>query len=773
MIENLVIVESPAKAKTIEKFLGKDFVVKSSFGHIRDLSKKNLGIDVEAGYKPEYIVSDDKKKIVDELKKDASKAQIIWLASDEDREGEAIAWHLSEVLKLDKKKTKRIVFHEITKDAIQNAIKNPRGIDYNLVNAQQARRILDRLVGFELSPILWKKVKPALSAGRVQSVAVRLLVEREREIFAFKTASFFKVNALFKGDVEIKAELSDKLSNLKETLSFIDDCKTASFKISDISKKPSKKTPAPPFTTSTLQQEASRKLSFSVSQTMTIAQKLYEAGHITYMRTDSVNLSETAIDAAKKTITEEFGAKYHYPRKFKTKSKGAQEAHEAIRPTYIDKQKISGSSAEQRLYELIWKRTIASQMSDAMLEKTTVTIDISTSKYKFIASGEVILFDGFLRVYLESTDEDSEESGKDLLPPMKAGQVLTPKEIFANERFTQRPPRYTEASLVKKLEELGIGRPSTYAPTISTIINRGYVLKEDRDGTDRKYIYILLKNGKVTKEEKVEVTGTEKAKLFPSDIGIVVNDFLVEYFQDILNYNFTATVEKQFDDIAEGKIEWTKMIDQFYRPFHKEVEKTLRDSDYSKGERVLGVDPKSGKPVSVRIGRFGPIAQLGENDTENKIKAQYASLLKGQLIETITLEEALSLFSLPRNLGLYEDNEVVIGVGRFGPYVRHSSKFVSLKKDDNPLTITLERAIELVEEGRKKDRERVLKVFEEDPTVQLLNGRWGPYLNQSGNNFKLAKGTDATKLTYKDCIKIIGAQQPTNKKKKVQGKAKR
>lgn len=773
MIKNLVIVESPAKAKTIEKFLGKDYIVKSSFGHIRDLAKKNLGIDIEKGFKPEYVINDDKKKVVDDLKKSSAEAKTIWLASDEDREGEAIAWHLSEVLKLDQKKTKRIVFHEITKDAIQNAIKNPRGIDYNLVNAQQARRILDRLVGFELSPILWKKVKPALSAGRVQSVAVRLLVEREREVFAFKSSSFFKVNALFKGDTEIKAELSDKLSNLKDTLDFIENCKGATFTISDISKKPSKKTPAPPFTTSTLQQEASRKLNFSVSQTMTIAQKLYEAGHITYMRTDSVNLSDTAIDAAKKTICEEFGEKYHNPRRFKTKSKGAQEAHEAIRPSYIENHKIAGSTAEQRLYELIWKRTIASQMSDAQLEKTVVTINISTSKYKFIASGEVILFDGFLRVYFESSDDDSEESGKDLLPPMKAGQVLTPKEISANERFTQRPPRYTEASLVKKLEELGIGRPSTYAPTISTIVARGYALKEDREGVERKYISILLKNGKVTKEEKIENTGSEKAKLFPSDIGIVVNDFLVEYFKNILNYNFTATVEKEFDDIAEGKIEWAKMIDQFYRPFHKEVEKTLRESDYSKGEKILGTDPKTGKSVSVRIGRFGPIAQIGENNTEKNEKAQYASLLKGQLIETITLEDALKLFNLPRNLGLYEDKDVVIGIGRFGPYVRHASKFVSLKKEDNPITITIERAIELIEEGRKKEREKVIKIFEEDPTMQLLNGRWGAYINYKGDNYKLPKGTDAHKLVYADCVKIVGEQKPTNKKKKIQGKAKR
>ncbi|NOU17034.1 MAG: type I DNA topoisomerase [Bacteroidales bacterium] len=773
MIQNLVIVESPAKAKTIEKFLGKEFVVKSSFGHIRDLSKKNLGIDIEKGFKPEYIVNDDKKKVVDDLRKSVAESETVWLASDEDREGEAIAWHLSEVLKLDKNKTKRIVFHEITKNAIQNAIKNPRGIDYNLVNAQQARRILDRLVGFELSPILWKKVKPALSAGRVQSVAVRLLVEREREVFAFNSSSFFKVVAHFKGDTEIKAELSEKLLTLKETLDFIESCKTAIFTISDVSKKPSKKTPAPPFTTSTLQQEASRKLSFSVSQTMTIAQKLYEAGHITYMRTDSVNLSDTAIDAAKETIIQEFGGKYHNPRQFKTKSKGAQEAHEAIRPTYFDKQKIVGSTGEQRLYDLIWKRTIASQMSDAQLEKTTVTINISTSTYKFIASGEVILFDGFLRVYLESTDDDSDESGKDLLPPMKAGQILSPKEIAANERFTQRPPRYTEASLVKKLEELGIGRPSTYAPTISTIVTRGYVLKEDREGISRKYISILLKNGKVTKEEKTEITGAEKSKLFPSDIGIVVNDFLVEYFKNILNYNFTATVEKDFDDIAEGKIEWTKMIEQFYRPFHKDVEKTLLESDYSKGERTLGADPKTGKSVTVRIGRFGPIAQIGENDTEKNIKAQYASLLKGQLIETITLEEALSLFNLPRNVGLYEEKEVVIGIGRFGPYVRHASKFFSLKKEDNPITISLARAVDIIEEGRKKEREKVIKIFDEDSSLQLLNGRWGAYINYKGDNYKLPKGSDAQKLNYSDCVKIVSEQKPTNKKKKVSGKAKR
>ncbi|MBN1989630.1 MAG: type I DNA topoisomerase [Bacteroidales bacterium] len=765
MIENLVIVESPAKAKTIEKFLGKNFTVKSSFGHIRDLSKKNLGIDIENGYLPEYIVSAEKKKVVDELKKLAKEAQVVWLASDEDREGEAIAWHLFEVLKLDKDKTKRIVFHEITKGAIQKAIENPRTIDANLVNAQQARRVLDRLVGFELSPVLWKKVKPSLSAGRVQSVAVRLLVEREREVVAFKSSSFFKVTGLFAGDVSIKAELSNKLQNVSEAESFLDLCKEANFTVSDVSKKPSKKNPAPPFTTSTLQQEASRKLSFSVSQTMTIAQRLYEAGHITYMRTDSVNLSETAIDAAKQMIYQEYGEKYHNPRRFKTKTKGAQEAHEAIRPSYMDKQKISGNSAEQRLYDLIWKRTIASQMSEALLEKTTATIDISNSTHKFIASGEVLLFDGFLKVYHESTDDESEESTKDLLPPIKAGQALVAKEIAANERFTQRPPRYTEASLVKKLEELGIGRPSTYAPTITTILNRGYVLKEDREGVERRYVQFILRKGVISKEQKTEITGAEKAKLFPSDIGIVVNDFLVEYFTDVLSYNFTATVEKDFDEIAEGKLDWTKMLDSFYKPFHKNVETTLEVSEYSKGERILGVDPKTGKQVSVRIGRFGPIAQLGEA-TDSGEKPQYAGLLKGQLIETITLDDALSLFKLPRIVGSYEDNEVVIGVGRFGPYVRHASKFVSLKKEDDPLTITLERSVELIEENRKKERERVIKLYPEEPELQVLNGRWGPYLVYKGDNYKLPKGTNAEALTLEECQKIISEQTPTNTRRK-------
>lgn len=765
MLKNLVIVESPAKAKTIEKFLGKDFTVKSSFGHIRDLSKKKLGIDLEKNYKPEYVVSSDKTKVVDELKKLSKDAETIWLASDEDREGEAIAWHLSEVLKLDSKKTKRIVFHEITKSAIDSAVENPRSINNNLVNAQQARRVLDRLVGFEVSPILWKKVKPSLSAGRVQSVAVRLIVEREREIIAFKTDNYYKVAGIFQGDAMLKAELNTRMGSHDEALKFLELCQASDFTVSDVTKKPAKKSPAPPFTTSTLQQEASRKLSFSVGQTMTIAQRLYEAGHITYMRTDSVNLSATAVESAKETIVGEYGSKYHHARTYKTKSKGAQEAHEAIRPTYFNKQKISGNSAEQRLYELIWKRTIASQMSDASLEKTTATIDISKSKHKFLATGEVLLFDGFLRVYFESSDDENEETTKDLLPPLHAGDKLEAVEINATERFTQRPPRYTEASLVKKLEELGIGRPSTYAPTISTILARGYVLKDDRPGVDREYQIIQLKKGKVSQSKKVEIHGAEKSKLFPSDIGMVVNDFLVEHFPKIVNFNFTATVEKEFDDIAEGNMEWTTMIDRFYKPFHKDVEKTLKESDYTKGERVLGKDPKTGKVVLVRIGRFGPIAQIGESEEKEGEKPQFASLLKGQLIESITLEEALELFKLPRTVGQYEEKDVVIGVGRFGPYVRHNSKFVSLKKTDDPITITLERAIDLIEEGRQKERDKYIKVFENDPETQVLNGRWGPFIKHKGDNYKIPKGTNAHDLTYEDCLEIIEKQPATNSRK--------
>ena len=763
MIPNLVIVESPAKAKTIEKFLGKDFVVKSSFGHIRDLSKNKLGVDLKKGYKPQYVINDDKKKVVDELKKAAEQAQIVWLASDEDREGEAIAWHLSEVLKLDPKKTKRIVFHEITKNAIQQAIQNPRSIDERLVNSQQARRVLDRLVGFEISPILWKKVKPALSAGRVQSVALRLIVEREREIINFNTSSFYKVVADFEAKTPFKAELSEKLNTIEEAKTFLEHCKKATFKVVDVVKKPGRKSPPPPFTTSTLQQEASRKYGFSVSQIMTLAQRLYEAGYITYMRTDSVNLSNLALAESREVILKEYGDRYAHTRQFKTKTKGAQEAHEAIRPTYIDKEKIPGSAAEQKLYNLIRKRTLASQMSEAQFERTTITIDVSGSKYQFVATGEVILFDGFLKVYNESTDDEGEESGKDLLPLVKADQVLQPMQIVAMERFTQRPARYTEASLVKKLEELGIGRPSTYAPTISTIIARGYVVKEDRPGVERPYQYLTLKQGKISQNQKVEVTGAEKAKLFPSDIGIVVNDFLMEYFTDIVNYNFTAQVEEKFDEIAEGKLEWTKMIDEFYKPFHDNVTKTEKESDYSKGERVLGTDPATGKTVSVRIGRYGPVVQLGSNDSSGKEKPQYASLLKGQLISTITLEEALALFKLPRNIGTFEGNEVVIAVGRFGPYVRHNGKFYSLKKDDNPLTIDLTRAIEIIEEGRLKEKQRVIKTFSEDAELLVLNGRWGPYISKAKSNYKLPKGVNAAELTYNDCLKIIADAEENGK----------
>ncbi len=776
MTENLVIVESPAKAKTIEKFLGKDYTVKSSFGHIRDLSKKKLGIDIENNFEPEYVISEDKKKVVDELKKITKDSNTIWLASDEDREGEAIAWHLSEVLKLDKSKTRRIVFHEITKNAIQNAIENPRDINQSLVNAQQARRILDRLVGFEISPILWKKVKPALSAGRVQSVAVRLIVDREREVIAFNSESFFKVTGFFQGNSPFKADLNEKLKNQKDANAFLEQCKASDFHVSNVTKKPSKRTPAPPFTTSTLQQEASRKLNFSVAQTMTLAQRLYEAGHITYMRTDSLNLSVTAIDSAKNVITKEFGEKYHHARTFKTKSKGAQEAHEAIRPTYMEKHKVSGTSAEQRLYELIWKRTIASQMSEALVEKTTVTIDVSKSPYNFIANGEVIQFDGFLRVYFESTDDELEETTKDILPQLAKGEKVEANQIVATQRFTQKPPRFTEASLVKKLEELGIGRPSTYAPTISTILNRGYVLKEDRPGVERKYQILTLKAGKISDSEKTEITGAEKSKLFPSDIGMVVNDFLVEHFPRIVDFNFTATVEKEFDAIAEGKKEWTEMIDKFYKPFHVNVEKTLKESDYSKGERILGNDPKSGKPVTVRIGRFGPVAQIGESNKETGEKPQYASLLKGQLIESISLEEALALFNLPRNLGEYEEKEIVIGVGRFGPYVRHNSKFFSLKKTDDPLSITKDRAIELIEEGRKKASEKIIQTFKEEPELQVLNGRWGPYISYKKANYKIPKGTDPKTLSYDECMKIIESQPATNGKKgktSVKSKAKK
>lgn len=774
MIENLVIVESPAKAKTIEKFLGKEFVVKSSFGHIRDLEKKEYGVDISKNFEPRYIISDDKKSLVKELKELSKEAQTIWLASDEDREGEAIAWHLAEVLNLDEKTTRRIVFHEITKEAIQSAIRTPRTIDRNLVDAQQARRVLDRLVGFEISPVLWKKVKPQLSAGRVQSVAVRLIVEREREINNFNITSAFKVNAVFlvadeKGKPALlKAELDNRFKTLEEARTFLEACKSATFKVEDITTKPGKRSPAPPFTTSTLQQEASRKLNFSVSQTMSVAQKLYEAGKITYMRTDSVNLSALAINSTKSKILTDFGESYSKTRQFKTHSKGAQEAHEAIRPTYIEKETISGSKQEQRLYELIWKRTIASQMSDALLERTTISVNISNRSEKFVASGEVIKFDGFLRVYMESTDEDDERQNEDiLLPPISVNEILKMDQVIAAERFSQRPPRYTEASLVKKLEEQGIGRPSTYAPIITTIQNRGYVVKEDRPGNERDFVSLTLRNSEIKEEIKKESYGFEKAKLFPTDIGMVVTDFLLRNFDAIMDYNFTANVEKHFDEIAEGKYVWNNMIRDFYEPFHQLIETTMQVSEKANGERYLGIDQESGKSVSVKIGRFGPLVQLGDTtDGEQGEKPKFASLRPGQHLETITLEEALDLFKLPREVGSYEGKKVSAAIGRFGPYLSHNSQFVSLGKTDDPFVVTIERAIELIEAKREKDRNALIKVFDENPELRILNGRWGPYIALKKNNYKIPKGLVAQELTYQACLEIIEKAGEPKKAKK-------
>lgn len=774
MIENLVIVESPAKAKTIGKFLGKNFHVASSMGHIRDLSKKDYGINLKNNYTPEYIIPDDKKKVVSDLKKLSKEANIVWLASDEDREGEAIAWHLSEVLNLKSEKIRRIVFHEITKTAIEDSIKKYRGIDYNLVNAQQARRILDRLVGFELSPVLWKKVRPSLSAGRVQSVAVRLIVEREREILNFASKSNYRVTGIFlaadsKDKIQlISAEANKRFENKKSALTFLEKCQTGSFKVADIVKKPSRKSPAPPFTTSTLQQEASRKLSFSVSQTMTVAQKLYEAGHITYMRTDSVNLSQLALNTAAKVISNEFGTEFSNRKNYITKSKGAQEAHEAIRPTFIEKRTIDAPNNEKRLYDLIWKRTVASQMSDAQFEKTTVTIDVSNADEKFVAQGEVLKFEGFLKLYIESDDdENGDEETKGLLPPLNTGQPLQFQEITATERFTSPPARYTEASLVKKLEELGIGRPSTYAPIISTIQNRGYVIKEDREGKERKYIALTLKNGKIAESQQTEIFNREKAKLFPDNIGMIVNDFLIEYFKEIMDYNFTAKVEKEFDDIASGKMEWNTMIDDFYKPFHRKVERTLEISDYSKGERLLGNDPASGKPVIVRMGRYGPIVQIGIADEKTGEKPRFASLLKGQHLESISLEEALSLFRLPRSIGDYQGKEVTVGIGRFGPYVRHNNQFYSLKKGvDDPYVIKLDRAIELILEKIERQNSRIIKEFSDEPGLQILNGRWGPYISYKNKNYRIPKKTNPSELTKEECMVIINAAPEAKKTKK-------
>ena len=780
MQKNLVIVESPAKAKTIEKFLGKDYKVMSSYGHIRDLKTKEFSIDIEHDYAPQYVIPADKKKLVSELKSEAKSAEQVWLASDEDREGEAISWHLYEVLGLKPENTKRIVFHEITKNAILHAIETPRDININLVNAQQARRVLDRIVGFELSPILWRNVKPALSAGRVQSVAVRLIVEREREINEFVSEAAFRVIANFilpDGTTVLKAELNRRLKDKKEVEAFLESCKNASFTIDDITTKPVKKSPAPPFTTSTLQQEAARKLGYSVSQTMMIAQRLYESGLITYMRTDSVNLSDLALGTAKEAIFETYGEKYYKFRQYHTKSKGAQEAHEAIRPTYISNVEAGSSSQEKKLYELIRKRTIACQMADAELERTTISVGISGQTERFVAVGEVISFEGFLQVYMESNDDDTEkEQENGLLPPVKLHETLSLKDIVATERFTQRPPRYTEASLVRRLEELGIGRPSTYAPTIQTIQNREYVVKGDKEGVERAYTVVSLSKGKIEEAEKTETVGADRNKLMPTDIGTVVNDFLMEYFPDVLDYNFTASVEKEFDSVAEGELVWTKAIDKFYKIFHPIVEATAAvKTEHKVGERELGIDPKSGNPVFVKIGRYGPVVQIGAAHADDKEapKPQFASLMKGQSIDTITLEEALKLFDLPRTVGEYEGKVMVAAVGRFGPFIRHDGKFVSIPKDLNPLTITAEEAIALIEGKRVKDEQRFIKKFEEDPEMEILKGRFGPYISYQKANYRIPKTvTDPTILTLEDCKKIIAeagekpAAKKTTRKKK-------
>ncbi len=768
MQKNLVIVESPAKAKTIEKFLGKDFKVMSSYGHIRDLKKKEISIDDDS-LMPDYEIPDEKKKLVSELKQNARKAEKVWLASDEDREGEAISWHLCEVLGLDEEKTNRIVFHEITKPAILAAIENPRHIDMNLVNAQQARRVLDRLVGFKLSPVLWRKVKPSLSAGRVQSVAVRLIVEREREIQAFQSEPYFHVGA--KLEVEgatLFATLSNRFKTHDEALAFLEECKDAEFVVKSITRKPVKRMPAPPFTTSTLQQEAARKLGFTVSQTMMVAQRLYESGHITYMRTDSVNLSSLCIGTSKEEIIRLYGPEYSNPRNFHTRSKGAQEAHEAIRPTYMSKQDIEGSTQERRLYDLIWKRTAASQMADADIEKTTVEIEIKLNGANktlkdnvypstFQANGEVVKFDGFLKVYRESTDdEQGEGEEQNLLPAMKVGDVLTRKEITATERFSQGPIRYTEASLVHKLEELGIGRPSTYAPTISTIQQREYVHKGDKKGEERTFTIDTLKGQKVTTKTKKEMAGSEKGKLLPTDIGIVVNDFLMENFPDIMDYNFTANVEQDFDKIAEGKTEWNKMMHKFYKKFEPTVEKVINArAEHKAGERQIGIDPTSGKPVFVKIGRFGPVVQIGSAD--DKEKPRFAQLPSDKSMDSLTLEEAMELFRLPRTVGQFEGSDVSIGAGRFGPYVLHDKKYVSLPKDADPLAITLDEAVALIEEKRQQDQQRHLKTFDEDPKLEILNGRYGPYIAYDGKNYRMPKAMHAraAELSYEEAMKLV------------------
>ncbi|MBR2290954.1 MAG: type I DNA topoisomerase [Prevotella sp.] len=762
MQKNLVIVESPAKAKTIEKFLGKDFKVMSSYGHIRDLKKKELSIDDDS-LEPEYEIPAEKIKLVADLQSKAEKAEKVWLASDEDREGEAISWHLCEVLGLDEKKTNRIVFHEITKPAILEAIEHPRHLDMNLVNAQQARRVLDRLVGFKLSPVLWRKVKPALSAGRVQSVAVRLIVEREREIQDFKSEVFYSVNGIFAitnpdgSATEVKATLGSRFKTHDEVVAFLEKCKDATFTVESISKKPLKRTPAPPFTTSTLQQEAARKLGYTVSQTMMLAQHLYENGQITYMRTDSVNLSKLCLAASKEEIVKLYGAEYSKTRQYHTSSKGAQEAHEAIRPTYMDKTEIEGNPQEKRLYDLIWKRTTASQMADAEIEKTTVNITISGSDEQFVAQGEVVKFDGFIKVYRESNDDDEQqEEYMHILPPLTEGQTLTRREIQSTEKFSLGPQRYTEASLVHKLEELGIGRPSTYAPTISTIQQREYVQKGDKKGEERLYTVDTLKGKQITQKKRKEIVGSDKGKLLPTDIGIVVNDFLMKNFTEIMDYNFTAKVEQDFDKIAEGQEEWRDMMKTFYKDFEPVVEKTMNSrQEHKAGERQLGKDPKSGRPVFVKIGRFGPVVQIGT--AEDNDKPLFAQLPKNKSMDSITLDEALELFKLPRTLGDYEGKTVLIGAGRFGPYVLHDRKYTSLPKDEDPLTITLEAAISLIEEKRKEETQKHLKTFSEDPKLEVLNGRYGPYLAYDGKNYRLPKAMHekAAELTYEECMNVI------------------
>jgi len=826
MAKNLFIVESPAKAKTIEGFLGKEYTVRSSIGHIRDLVQKDMGVDVKNNFEPHYEISPEKKAVVAELKKLAKAADTVWLATDEDREGEAISWHLYEALELEDKKTRRITYSEITKTAIQKAIDSPRSIDKNLVDAQQARRVLDRLVGYEVSPILWKKIKPSLSAGRVQSVAVRLIVEREREISQFKSTSAYKVSAIFETpeNAIVKAELGKRFASQQEAMTFLEKCRPASFTISNLETKPAKKSPSAPFTTSTLQQEAGRKFGYSVAQTMSIAQRLYEGGKITYMRTDSVNLSQTALDAARDEVTRIYGEKFAQTRVYKTKSKNAQEAHEAIRPTYMNQHGVEGDVQELRLYDLIWKRTIASQMADAELEKTTVTIKVSTAEENFIAQGEVLKFEGFLKVYMETKEDDNDdEAAEGILPPMKVGEVLGAQEISAIERFTHHPARYAEASLVKKLEELGIGRPSTYAPTISTVQKRGYVIKEDRLGVQRNYNYMLLKNGTINAEVKTENTGAEKSKLFPTDIGIVVTDFLVLNFKEILDYNFTAKVEEEFDEVAEGKLSWTKMLEAFYKPFHSTVVTVLETSERASGERMLGVDPKSGKDIFVRIGRFGPMVQIGHTDDVDK--PRFSSLRKDQRLDSITLEEALELFKLPRVVGDYEGSEVVVSIGRFGPYIKYKEEytslprtddpysisidrcieilkmprlpravgqfegeelsvakgrfgpfikfkegFYSLAKTDDPFAITLERAVEIIKAKQEKDKDKFIKLFPERADVKVINGRYGPCIQIGRKFFKIPKEKEPASLSLEECLDIAGVKPGKEDDKKAKGK---